>query len=57
MNNEDERERLLTEAIYWNTQAQKFAGVGASVLCSQCLNYYLRRIQLINKLDLQQLWQ
>lgn len=53
MNTEDERERLLTEASYWNTQAQKFASVGASVLCSQCLNYYLRRIQQVNRLDLQ----
>jgi hypothetical protein len=49
----EERERLLTEASYWNNQAQQFARIGASVLCSQCLNYYLRRIQQINRLDLQ----
>ncbi len=48
---EEEENRILDQAYYWSTQAQKYAGMGAFSLFNQCWSYYTRRMSLVARAD------
>lgn len=48
---EEEENKILDQAYYWNRLAQKYAGIGAFSLFNQCWTYYIRKMSLVSRAD------